>query len=200
NAAGLPTRENHSVPERIHDDALVVRGGRNRPEDLRGRTQTHPSGVTGVSVECAAGVPLEDLAARLPHGQIGVTTAGAVRAAGGDVVRTSGRSPYHATLTGLGPETASRLLTPTVPNPARKPCRPEPDHAPGKDLRRFSKYRQPGSVSLELRGYPGGPGPPASPSPRRAGADPVRGRRRRPGPPARITSRGRRDLFPGRRM
>ena len=38
----------------------------------------------------------------------------------GDVIRTSGRDSYHATLTGLTPEQASQLLTPTIPNPARE--------------------------------------------------------------------------------
>jgi hypothetical protein len=61
-----------------------------------------------------------ELAQAIPHGQIGVTTVRAVREVGGDVVRTTGRSPYHATLTGLTPEQASRLLTPAVPNPARE--------------------------------------------------------------------------------
>jgi hypothetical protein len=83
-------------------------------------TGTHPAGVTGVSVECGVGLSVADLAAVIPHSRVGVTTVGAVRAAGGDVVRTSGRSPNHATLTGLTPVEASRLLTPTVPNPARK--------------------------------------------------------------------------------
>jgi hypothetical protein len=61
------------------------------------------------------------LAASLPHRQIGVTTVGAIRIAGGDVVRTTGRSPQHATLVGLSPEETSRLLTPAIPNPAKKP-------------------------------------------------------------------------------
>jgi hypothetical protein len=61
------------------------------------------------------------LAAAIPHGQVGVTTVGEIRAAGGDVVRTPGRSPHHATLIGLSPEEASRLFTPTIPNPAKKP-------------------------------------------------------------------------------
>ena len=103
--------------DRIPDDALVVRGGRNRPQDVERGTATHPSGITGVSVECAADLSAEDLATGIPHGQIGVTTVGLVRVAGGDVVRTSGRTSYHGTLTGLKPETASRLLTPTIPNP-----------------------------------------------------------------------------------
>ncbi|MBL8794115.1 MAG: flavoredoxin [Planctomycetia bacterium] len=109
------------MAERIPDEALVVRGGRNLPADLRRGIGTHPSGVTGVSVECAAGVAVEELSATIPHGQVGVTTVGAIRAAGGDVVRTSGRSSHHATLIGLSPDAASRLLSPTVPNPARQP-------------------------------------------------------------------------------
>jgi hypothetical protein len=109
------------VAERIPDEALVVRGGRNQPDDLRRGTQTHPSGVTGASVECAEELSVEELAAMIPHGQIGVTTVGAIRAAGGDVVRTSGRSSHHATMVGLSPEEASCLLTPTVANPAKKP-------------------------------------------------------------------------------
>lgn len=109
------------MADRIPDEALVVRGGRNLPEDLRRGTQTHPSGVTGVSVECAEGLSVEELAASVPHGQIGVTTVAAIRAAGGDVARTSGRSPHHATVVGLGPEEASRLLTPTIAKPAKQP-------------------------------------------------------------------------------
>jgi len=110
-----------AIAEEIPEGALVVRGGRNRPADIARGTGTHPSGVTGVSVECAAGVSVTELAAALPHPDIGVTTVGAVRRGGGDVIRTSGRSPYHATLTGLTPDQASQLLTPTIPNPARAP-------------------------------------------------------------------------------
>lgn len=109
------------MADTIADDALVVRGGRNRPEDIERGTAMHPSGVTGFSVECNSGHTLEELAAAIPHGQLGVTTVGAIRAVGGDVLRTSGRTPHHATVTGLTPEEASRLLTPTRPNPARTP-------------------------------------------------------------------------------
>ena len=108
------------MAERIPDEAVIVRGGRNLSADLRRGTRTHPSGVTGASVECAEGMSVEELAAAVPHGQMGVTTAGVVRAAGGDVVRTSGRSPHHATVVGLKPEEVSRLLTPAIPNPTRK--------------------------------------------------------------------------------
>jgi hypothetical protein len=108
------------MAERIPDVALVVRGGRNQPDDLRRGLRTHPCGVTGASVEGAEDLTVEELARAIPHGQVGVTTVGTVRAAGGDVVRTSGRSPHHATLVGLSPEQASGLLTPTRPNPAPK--------------------------------------------------------------------------------
>ena len=97
-----------------------MRGGRNLPADIVRGTGTHPSGVTGVSVECAVGLSVAELAATIPHGQIGVTTVGAVRQSGGDVVRTTGRSPYHATLTGLTSEQISELLTPTIPNSSQK--------------------------------------------------------------------------------
>ncbi len=42
--------------KRIPDEAVVVRGGCNRPEDIERGTATHPSGVTGVSVECGVGL------------------------------------------------------------------------------------------------------------------------------------------------
>lgn len=107
--------------ESIPDEAIAVRGGRNRPEDIQRATGTHPSGVTGISVECAVGSSVAELAATIPHGQIGVTTVAAVRKAGGDVVRTSGRSPNHATLIGLTPEVISNLLNPTIANPSSQP-------------------------------------------------------------------------------
>ena len=107
--------------ERIPNEALVVRGGRNRPEDIKRSTGTHPSSITGISVECAVGLSVAELAAAIPHGQVGVTIVGEVRSLGGDVIRTSGRSSNHATLTGLTPEQASFLLTPTIPNPAQQP-------------------------------------------------------------------------------
>jgi hypothetical protein len=106
--------------ERIPDGAIVVRGGRNRPEDVRRGIGTHPSGVTGISVECGEGASVQELSALIPHGQVGVTTVGAVREAGGDVIRTSGRSRYHATLTGLAPDEISLLLTPTISNPSKQ--------------------------------------------------------------------------------
>lgn len=103
----------------IPEEALVVRGGRNQAIDLHRGMGVHPSGVPGFSVECADDTSISGLAAKLPHSFIGVTTVGAIRAAGGDVIRTTGRSPFHATVTGLTPDIASQLFTPVVPNPAK---------------------------------------------------------------------------------
>jgi RHS repeat-associated protein len=98
------------------DNATVVRGGLNTVEKLKASIDTHPSGVTGVSVECGT-CSVKELAKPLPHNQVGITTVGDVRNAGGDVIKTSGSSPNHATLTGLTAEQMNQLLTPTVPNP-----------------------------------------------------------------------------------
>ena len=52
------------------------------PADILRGTGTHPSGVTGVSVECAVGLPVAELATTIPHGHIEVTTVRAIRQAG----------------------------------------------------------------------------------------------------------------------
>ncbi len=105
---------------RIADDALVVRRGQNRIQDLQRGIGTYPSGIRGVSVESAEGVSIIELSRTIPHRQIGVTTVGKIRELGGDVIRTSGRSVFHATLTGLTPEKSSMFLTPTILNPSRR--------------------------------------------------------------------------------
>jgi RHS repeat-associated protein len=104
------------VVGRLPDDATVVRGGTNTASQIEAGTKTHPEGPTGVSVECGT-CSVKDLSKNLPHNQIGVTTVGNVRAAGGDVIKTSGASPNHATLTGLSADKTSKLLTPTIKNP-----------------------------------------------------------------------------------
>lgn len=106
--------------DELPDVAFVVRGGHNLPEDIRRGIGTHPSGITGVSVESAAEFTIAELAVNIPHGQMGVTTVGEVRKLGGNVIRTSGRSPQHATLTGLTSDQISELLTPTITNLFRK--------------------------------------------------------------------------------
>ncbi len=116
----------------LPDDALVVRGGQNLPENF-----ANGSGVIvgtdgtlqGVSVNAAPGLSVQELTAADPqtgypgilNNQVGVTTVGAIRAKGGDVVPSPTRTNKdYATLSGLTPEQASELFRPTVPNPSRR--------------------------------------------------------------------------------
>jgi len=106
---------------RIADDAaLVARGGAAgalSPEGLAARVGTHPSGVTGWSAESKAGACLVELCRYIPNNQVGVTTVGDIRAVGGDVIATSGRSPNHHTISGISPDDLSRVFGAPVPNP-----------------------------------------------------------------------------------
>lgn len=118
--------------EPLPQDAFVVRGGQNLPENFaRGSGVTVTSGgvLDGVSVNSAPGLTIKDLTAPDPqtgypgilNNQVGVTTVGAVRACGGDIVPSPTRAnPNHATLSGLTPEQASELFRPTVANPSRQ--------------------------------------------------------------------------------
>jgi hypothetical protein len=119
---------------RLPDDALVVRGGLNLPENFvrgSGVTVATDGTLQGVSVNAAAGLSVTELTAPNPqtgypgilNNQVGVTTVAAIRAGGGDVVASPTRAnPNHATLSGLTAEQASQLFRPTTPNPSgRKP-------------------------------------------------------------------------------
>jgi hypothetical protein len=115
----------------LPDDALVVRGGQNLAESFAqgSGVEIDAGGILrGVSVNSAAGLSVQELTAAnertgypgIPHNQIGVTTVGAVRAAGGEVEPAPTRTnPHHATLGGITPEQASDLFRPTITNPQR---------------------------------------------------------------------------------
>ena len=77
--------------------------------------------MTGFSGEAIPGACLNDLCTNVRPNQIGQTTVGEVRAAGGDVIITEGDvSPTHVTVTNIDPEAASELLSPSVKNPVPK--------------------------------------------------------------------------------
>ncbi|MBI5692759.1 MAG: RHS repeat-associated core domain-containing protein [Verrucomicrobia bacterium] len=108
---------------RLPDSAIVVRGGINSPQSIAngaGVVVGADGRIVGLSVQSAPGESLQVLANRVhvPHNQIGVTTVGAIRAAGGDVVVTPGRG-FHAEVQGLTPEKMSQLLS-IQPNPNPK--------------------------------------------------------------------------------
>jgi len=116
----------------LPDEALVVRGGRNLPGSfVQGSGVAVDAGgrIQGVSVNSAAGLSLQELTASdprtgypgIPHNQVGVTTVGAIRAAGGEVIPSPTRTNrHHATLGGLTPDHASSLFRPMVGNPNRR--------------------------------------------------------------------------------
>ncbi|MCQ4165838.1 RHS repeat-associated core domain-containing protein [Tahibacter harae] len=119
------TSEVAAVGARLPDEALVVRGGSAQGANsvdgiAAGTSKHHDVDVTGFSVESAEGATFCDLCRNVIHNQVGTTTVGDIRKAGGDVVPTPGKSPTHATVTGLSPDKASTLLTPTQKNPIPK--------------------------------------------------------------------------------
>ena len=97
----------------VPDDYVIVRGGAN------------PAAAPGETFSAAAGPSVEAAAAALPHGQIRVTTAGAVRARGGVVewipeVSRHGTPNYqHVDVTEKGAMTLSELQPNPVPRARR---------------------------------------------------------------------------------
>jgi RHS repeat-associated protein len=105
----------------LPDSALVCRGGACKAESFSsgsGVTRSVDGTLSGVSTQSRAGASLEELAKPFPHNQVGVTTVGEIRRAGGRVMPDgSPRNPNHATVDGLTPQQLERLFTPTQPNP-----------------------------------------------------------------------------------
>jgi hypothetical protein len=85
----------------LPDNAIVVRGGTCAGAHLFNGCSAHAAhpGIYGFSVQCDVGKTTEDLAraGQFPNGKIGVSSVGAIRAAGYEVVETQGRG-YHATV------------------------------------------------------------------------------------------------------
>jgi hypothetical protein len=100
-----------------------VRGGLNTPEAIikgaEGGTVDATGNVNKVSVNSAAGKSIRELSGvGIPHNKIGVTTVGAVRAAGGQVLRdATAVNPYHCVVNCIKPTSLSGLLTPVIPKP-----------------------------------------------------------------------------------
>jgi RHS repeat-associated protein len=114
--SGVPTPE---TPVGIPDGNVVARGGANiTPASIEAGTSNTSVGQ-GFSANSAS--TLAGAATDIKNNQVGVTTAGEIRAGGGEVHDTGHENnPTHVTVTGLPPETASKLLSPPVPNPVPK--------------------------------------------------------------------------------
>ena len=76
--------------------------------------------LRGVSVNSAPHTDLRQLAATLPHRRVGVSTHQDIAALGGVVIPApTPNNPYHCTMSGITPQEAEALFTPTHPNPNR---------------------------------------------------------------------------------
>ena len=111
-----------SGADALPNEAIVCRGGSCTADKFRngsGVTVDQNGNLSGVSVNSAANKPLEELTKGIPHGKVGTTTVGDVRAAGGNVVPSpTASNPNHATLSGITAEKAEALMTPAVSNPS----------------------------------------------------------------------------------
>jgi RHS repeat-associated protein len=103
----------------IADNAMVVRAGAGTTEDAF-KIGSHPSGPVGFSVESANGASFQELCANCINNQVRETTAGQIRAAGGDVLSTSGASSTHATVTNLSGAKANEVFSAPKSNPVPK--------------------------------------------------------------------------------
>jgi hypothetical protein len=109
----------------LPDSAFVCRGGlctADRFANGSDVTIDANGNLQGVSVNSAPNASLEELTSTIKNGQVGVTTVGDIRAAGGDVIPDpTPNNPYHCIMCGISPAQAERLFTPTTPNPSLNP-------------------------------------------------------------------------------
>ena len=102
----------------VPNDAVICRGGTCTAERFRtgsGVTLDSEGNLQNVSVN--QGKTLEEAAKGIKNKQVGVTTAGKIREAGGEVRASPGSNPNHCTMCSISPEKAEELFTPTVQNP-----------------------------------------------------------------------------------
>ena len=97
----------------LPDSAQVCRGGTCTAERFAAGTDNGT-----VSVNSGAGKTVSELTATIPNKQVGVTTVGQIRNAGGDVKPSgNGKNPNHCDMCGITPQQAEKLFTPTIKNP-----------------------------------------------------------------------------------
>jgi RHS repeat-associated protein len=109
-------------PGDFADEDIVVRGGLNAPKSFEsgsGVTTDANGNLEGISVNCQSGADIIKLTETIPHGKVGVTTAGDIRKAGGSIVPSPNeRNLTHATMGGVNSEKASSLMN-VQPNPSK---------------------------------------------------------------------------------
>ncbi|MBL0320049.1 MAG: hypothetical protein IPP74_12300 [Alphaproteobacteria bacterium] len=105
----------------LPNDTLVCRGGRCTEDTFingSGVSVDEYGNLHGVSVNSSPGKSLAELSETIPHKQVGVTSVGKIKEAGGTIVLSPTKNnPNHATLSGISPKAAESLMTPTIKNP-----------------------------------------------------------------------------------
>jgi hypothetical protein len=117
-------------PERLPDEAVVVRGGLLSSESMDTSVNTHfdEFGEYALSVSCRPGLTADGIAqeAGIPHPKLRESTVGAIRAIGYDVLASEQHGPAHAEVAFSYPpgdadwEALQGVFGPARPNPARK--------------------------------------------------------------------------------
>jgi hypothetical protein len=106
----------------VDDAALVCRGGTCTAERFAngsGVAADAAGKLSGISVNVGKGT-VGEVAAGLRYKQVGVSTVGEIRAAGGVLTpKATPFNPLHHELSGLSADTLEHLFTPTVRNPNR---------------------------------------------------------------------------------
>ena len=112
------------LPGYLPNSAPVLRGGQNTAQNFANGSGVSVSNgglLNDVSVNSSGyGQSLAEIANGIPHGKVGYTTVGQIKAAGGDVIPSPNlRNPWHATMSRVDADAASGLMQPLVPNPAK---------------------------------------------------------------------------------
>ncbi len=114
----VPGGAEEGVAGALEDSALVCRGGLCGAGDfIKGASKIDSSGnLYGISVESGNGNTLGQLGKSLQrYPNIGVTTAGQIRQAGGEIIQTGLRSSHYE-INGLNGSQLQNLFTPTIFN------------------------------------------------------------------------------------
>ena len=97
----------------VPDDFVIVKGG------------SGPIPIEGTPFSAAVGPSLDAAAAGVPHGQVRISTVGAIRAQGGTVdwcpelSRHGTINQQHVNVTEAGPSAFGETVTNPVPRPSR---------------------------------------------------------------------------------
>lgn len=109
------------------DRTLVCRGGLCKADNFSegtGVVENADGTLSNVSTQARPGASVETLSQPFRNGRVGVTTAGRIRRAGGEVILDGTKgNPNHATVNGLSAEQLEALFTPTVTNPVDRAIR-----------------------------------------------------------------------------